>query len=136
MNQSPTMDFLTSDERDLVAADVSDLMDDPHISVAVNYLDVGAPTFTPSTGAMTANNVSHALRAVRNVLSAREVGAAQGKYQMGDVRYLLERAHLDALGIVPVTEDRITEEGMAYEFIHFDTDPLGVVWRIVARRVA
>ncbi len=134
MNQSqPIGDFLTTDEASLMSADVAGLMDDTTLSVSISYRDVGAPTFTPSTGAMTANETAYAIRAIRNVVSTRELAAALGKFQQGDVRYLIARSDLT---ITPSREDRIVDSDDTYELIDWNTDPLRLVWRVYARKVA
>lgn len=129
----PTPDFLTAGERSLIGADVAALMDDTELSVAVTYRDFVSRALTPATGAYTETYSDLAIRAVRNVLSQRELALAEGLYQAGDVRFLFARSDLT---ITPAREDRIVHGGVTYEPRTWDTDPVGAFWNVVARRVA
>lgn len=136
MNQGTdgdNMDFLTDDERALMFADVADLTTDGQLGVTLLYRDVGAPTFNPATGAHTANDVEYGAQAIRNEITAKEADVSGGQYQTGDVRYLVARA---TLPITPAREDRIVEGGDTHEIIDWRSDPVGLTWRIIARKVA
>lgn len=127
------MDFLTQEERDLILADVTDLHGDTHVAVPVTYRAAqAAPTFTPSTGVYTLNPTLYSLQAIRNLVPAREVEASHGLYQMGDLRFTIERA---ALPVEPTKDDRLVDGTAVYDLVSWDTDPVSALWRFVARKV-
>lgn len=128
----PRVDFLFPNERLLILQDVADLTTDPSVGVSVTYRRLTGRSFTPSTGANTPTYTDTALRAVRNMVSAQQVAVSNGLYQMGDVRYMIERA---ALTGDPIKEDLVVEGGVTYGLVSVDSDPLSAFWRLVARRV-
>lgn len=129
---TPTTDFLTALEATDVTNDVADLMDDTHVSRAITYRDYQSATKTVSTGAYTTTYSDSSIRGIRTEVSAREVGAGEGLYQMGDLRYLLAQSDLSA---TPVREDRIVDGTTTYEVIAWSADPVNMTWVVVARRV-
>lgn len=135
MNQGTddNMDFLLADERTLMFADVADLVTDGQLGVALLYKDVGAPVLDVTTGQYTPTVTEYAIQAVRSEVVAGEALASGGKYQMGDVRYLVARNTLTA---TPTREDRIVEGTDTYEIVDWRSDPIGLTWRIIARKVA
>ena len=131
MNTS-ALNFLTSDESDAIVGDVAALMDDTDVSRAITYRDFVSMTRTPSTGASTPSYTNYTIRGVRTDLSAREVAAGAGLYQIGDIEYIFAQSDLP---IVPHREDRIFDDPYTYEVIHWASDPLSVKHHIIARRV-
>lgn len=133
MRQS-TLDFLSTSELAGIEQDVSNLMDDSHVTVVLTYRDFQSATRTPSTGAYTATYQDTQIRGVRTSLSAREIAAGAGLYQVGDIMFLVAQSDLPNVA-APTREDRLQIEGTTYELVHWAGDPLSRTWRLVARRV-
>lgn len=130
---TPTTDYLTARESTDIGNDVADLMDDTHVSREITYRDYQSVSRTVSTGVYTTTYSDSTIRGIRTDLSAREVRAGEGLYQMGDLRYVL--AQSDLSGIAPVREDRIVDGSTTYEIIAWAADPINMMWVVVARRV-
>lgn len=130
---TPAMDYLTTRESTDIGSDIADLMDDTQVSREITYRDYQSASRTVSTGAYTTTYSDSTIRGVRTDLSAREVRAGEGLYQMGDLRYVL--AQSDLSGITPVREDRIVDGSTTYELIAWSADPISMMWVVVARRV-
>ena len=129
---TPVVDYLTTRESTDITNDVADLMDDTQVSRAITYRDYQSATKTVSTGAYTTTYSDASIRGIRTEVSAREVGAGEGLYQMGDLRYLLAQSDLSA---TPTREDRIVDGSTTYEVIAWEADPISMTWTIIARRV-
>ena len=128
-----SFNFLTTAERALMQQDGSDLTTNPILSPPITYRSYQSRTFTPSTGAYVATYGDTTVGAIRSELSSREVAASQGLYQQGDLRFVILRA---ALTPAPGKEDKIIADGAEYDVKGWDSDPIALLWRIVARRVA
>lgn len=128
----PRVDFLFPSERLLILQDAADVTGDPSLGISVTYRHLTGRSFTPSTGAMTPTYTDTTLSAIRNVISAQQVAVSNGLYQMGDIRYLIERADLAS---DPGKEDQIVEGGVTYGIVSVDSDPVSAFWRVVARRL-
>jgi hypothetical protein len=127
-------DFLFPTEAAMIAADVVALAADPQGPGAdITYRRFLSRTFTPSTGSYSPTYADLATRAVRNVVSAQQIAAAQGLYREGDIRFLIPRANLAA---EPNKEDVIVQGAASYSLVQWDSDPVSAFWRIVARLVA
>jgi len=124
-------DFLTVEELASMHADVTDLTVDPQIAPPVTYRAFQSQTFTPSTGSYTPTYADTVVGAVRNHIPTKEVVASQGTYQQGDLEFIIHRA---ALATAPAKEDRIVDGTTTYGLISVDSDPIALLWRIVARR--
>ena len=129
---TPTTDYLTARESTDITNDVADLMDDTNVSRAITYRDYQSVSRTVSTGVYTTTYTDSEIRGIRTELSAREVRAGEGLYQMGDLRYVLAQSDLSA---TPVREDRIVDGTTTYELIAWSADPINMVWTVIARRV-
>jgi len=127
-------DFLSTTEVADIERDVSDLMDDVHLSVVLTYRDFLSMTRTVSTGAFTPAYQDTQIRGIRNEVSAREVAAGAGLYQVGDIAFLVAQSDLPNV-TAPVREDRLQVEGTTYELVHWSGDPISRLWRLIARRV-
>ena len=128
-----TSDFMTPLELALVTSDVTGLTSDPQTSVEVTYRDFQSRTLNRGTGAVVETYTDQSgLRGIRNSLSARQVTAGEGLYQMGDVKFMFSRS---LLTLSPAREDRIVEGSATYELVSWDSDPLSALWNIVARVV-
>lgn len=127
------LDFLTPGERSMILSDVTTLMGDVQLSRSVTYKAFQSQTFSPSTGTYTPNTTDTVMRMIRNELSGREVEASRGLFQQGDIRFLAERAAFPA---DPGKEDLIVDNGVTFNLIAWDSDPLSAFWRIIARQVA
>lgn len=128
-----TLDMLLAAERTEISDSLADLIDDTHVSAAITYRDWQSKTRTPSTGAFTNTYTDYSIRAVRGELSAREVQAGAGLYQVGDIEFMIAQSDLS---ITPHREDRITSGSTTYEVIDWKADPLDMTWTVIARRVA
>jgi hypothetical protein len=124
--------YLSAGDRAQMASDLTALTADVRLGVAVTYRDHTGRTFTPSTGAYAGTYTETAIRAVRTLLTDKELRAGDGAYQAGDVVFLFDRV---SLTVTPAREDRIVQGGVTYEVLASDTDPAGLLWRIVARKV-
>ena len=129
---TPTTDYLTAREATDITNDVADLMDDTNVSRSITYRDYQSVSRTITTGAYTTTYTDSEIRGIRTELSAREVRAGEGLYQMGDLRYVLAQSDLS---VTPVREDRIVDGTTTYELIAWSADPINVVWTVIARRV-
>ena len=129
----PKTDFLSGEELTQVGADIVDLLGDTQISAAITYRRFTGNAFTPATGANTPSYTDTSLRAIRNAIPAREVAASEGLYKMKDLRFIIARAELSG---EPTKDDRIVDGSDTYDLVDWDSDPVGVLWRIVARKVA
>jgi hypothetical protein len=131
---TPSTIFLTAGERAIIAADVVALIDDAQLSIAVSYGVYAGRSLNPATGAVTESRPVTSVRAIRNLLTAREIAAGAGLYQAGDVRFMLKAADLAAR---PKREDRLTStaDALTYEPVTWNLDPLGLIWNVVAREV-
>jgi hypothetical protein len=124
------MDFLTAEEKLLMQTDATDLIGDLELSPPITYRAHGGQTFVPSTGQVIVTWTDFTIGAIRNELSAREVAASNGLYQMGDLRFLIRRS---LLPVTPDKEDRIIVDGVTYEIVSWGSDPIELFWRMVAR---
>lgn len=129
----PHTDFLFGSELAQIRQDVTDLFADSELAVSITYRSFQGSVFTPGTGAYTKTFTDTSLTAVRNMVPEREVVAGQGLFQAGDLRFIVARALLPAS---PAKEDELVDGSSTYNVISWDTDPLGALWRIVARKVA
>jgi hypothetical protein len=128
-----TTDFVTPAEAALIRADAAALVADVHLRTLVTYKKAGTPVFIPSTGAETNSYTDYIIGGVRSIVTEREAALSDGRYQAGDVRYTFERA---SLPITPGDEDLILEGSTTYKVKTWNTDPLSVLWNIVAGRVS
>src|SRR3990172_3704055 len=107
-------------------------MDDTQVSRAITYRDYQSVSHTVSTGTYTPTYTDLSVRGVRTGLSAKEVAAGAGVYQMGDLWDFLAQSGLSA---TPTREDRIVDGSTTYEVIAWEADPISMTWTIIARRV-
>jgi len=129
----PTATFLPQADRDQIQADAEALFVDARVIVPVTYRDFLGETFDPETGVKARTYTDLALNAIRNAVPAREVQAAAGLYATGDLQFTLVRRLLGA--ITPTRDDLLVDGTTTYDLISWDSDPLGLLWRIVARKV-
>jgi len=127
------IDFLTPAERAVIIGDVEGLTTDTEVGVAGTFRKFQGRTFTPSSGASTSTFVDYPISSIETYLTTSEVRASNGLFQTGDVRLALARS---LLAVEPNDEDRIVHRGATYNLIHWNTDPLGIFWRIVCRRIS
>ena len=109
------------------------LVNDLDIGLSVVYRSFQGETFTPSTGAGTSTFTDYTIQIIQNAISAGEIRAAGGLYQMGDIRFLIARS---TLPVSPSKEDLILLGAETYNLVKWDTDPLNLLWRLVARKVS
>lgn len=129
----PRLDFLLGEELAQIGDDVTGLLADPQLSVAVTYQDFQSTTVNPGLGTDVRTYTDSSIRAIRNAVPSREVQASGGLYQMGDLRFMVARSDLP---ITPNSEDRLVDGALTYNLVSWDTDPLAKLWRLVARLVA
>lgn len=128
------MDFLSVGERAAILSDVAGIVDDTHISLAITYRDFQSVSRTPSTGANTPVFTDVTTRAIRSELTASQVRAGAGLYEIGDVEFFI--AQSDLSGITPFRQDEVVCEGTTFKLMSWKGDALGAFWRIIGRRVA
>ena len=128
--RSLTTDFLTPAEAALIRADAAALVADPQVRTLVTYRQFGTVVYNPSTGTETITTTDYVVGAIRSIITEREAALSQGRYQTGDIKYTFERA---SLPITPSDEDVIIEGASTYKVRDWSTDPLSVLWNIVAR---
>lgn len=126
------IEFLSTAERTMMTADALGLTTDLDIAVAITYRDLQSTTFSPSTGAQVPVYTDYNITVVQNDLPEMEVQASDGLYQMGDFRLIIPRS---VLAISPNKEDIIVIDGITYSIISVGTDPIRLLWRIVARKM-
>lgn len=127
-----TTEFMTPFEAAVIRADAAALVADQEVRVLVTYRQHGTSTFNPSTGTETSTSTDYVVGAVRSVVTEREATLAEGRYQAGDVKYTFDRA---SLTITPGDEDVIIEGDETFKVKVWMTDPLSVLWNVVATRV-
>jgi hypothetical protein len=127
------MDFLTVGERALMQQDGTDLLANIRLAPPITYRSFVSRVFTPSTGATTATYDDTVLGAIKSDLSAREVAASGGLYQQGDLNFVILRA---ALAPAPGKEDKLLVDGAEYDVRSWASDPINLLWRLIARRSA
>lgn len=126
------IEFLSTYERALIGADAVGLTTDTDIAVSITYRDLQSSTFTPSTGLQTPTYTDYAITAVQNDMPEGEVKASEGLYQMGDFKLIIPRS---VLPITPNKEDVIVIDGVNYSIVSSQTDPIRLLWRLVARKM-
>jgi hypothetical protein len=127
------MDFLSPYELAQMTSDAADLVGDAEVGLAATYRKFVSTVFTPSTGLSVPSYTDYAVDLIRNDLSAGEVRASNGLYQIGDVRFTIARALLTP---VPGKEDLVVLGGDTYNVVHWSSDPIGLLWRLVGRLVS
>lgn len=129
---SPTPDLLTADELTNVKADLSAIIDDAQLSVALTYKAFSSQTRTLGTGALTITTTNTSLRAIKRIFSVREIAASGGLIQEGDIEYLIDAADLSA---EPKTNDQITEGSTTLSVIRWRKDDFGISYLVQVRKV-
>lgn len=127
-----TTDFVSAGELTEIQAVVGEVMDDVQVRTSVTYRDYTGATHTPRTGAYTPAYTDTTCGAIRSDLGAREIAVSGGLYEQGDVTFLLAQADV---AVTPTREDRVVCDSLTYEVIDWRKDPLGLTWRLIARRV-
>jgi len=126
------MDFLSEFERDLIASDLSDIVTDPSISGTVLYQrNTGKADFDPSTGRQEVQFAKQWIRAIRAPISEKQIQLSDGKYQSGDIRYMIR--YTDVTN--PSKDDRIVDESKTMYAIDILTDPLRIFHSLITRNL-
>lgn len=131
MTPLPAPPFLLPSELTQMSVDAAALLADPQITVPVTYKDLLSEAFVPATGVKTRTYVDYACRALRNAVPAREVAGAPGLYETGDLRFTVLRVALG--GNTPSRDDLLVDGALTYDIVSWDSDPVSLLWRIVAR---
>jgi len=124
-------DLLSQDERDLMASDFADIVDDCTLQHLITYRELtGSGTFNPSTGKKEPTFNDFEVPTFRQPIATDEF-AVEG-YELGDARYLIRKA--DFLPTVfPKTEDRMIDGTETRFIVEVREDPLGIFYSIVSR---
>lgn len=126
-------DFLTTKEKTLITDDFNDLINDASVGVSITYRPFSSKAaFSPSTGRVIETySADQTINAFRTPVSEREVELSNGKYQVGDWRYLIRVTDV----ATPKKDDRIIDGSITRYLISFGTDPLRTYHSIAARNL-
>jgi hypothetical protein len=132
-------DFLTQEERALMAQDIWDMVTDPQIGATVlysSYINTGA--FNPATGQVSTNYAGTWIYAMRMRLTdgeydpnLRTQALPDSRYQLGQFSYLIPVAEI---GIVK-KDDKITDEGIEQYVTDYETDAVGIFHSVIVRNL-
>lgn len=129
---SPTPDLLTADELTNIKADLSAIIDDVQLSVALTYKAFSSQTRTLGTGVLAITTTNTTLRAIKRTFSVREVASSGGLIQLGDLEYVIDAADL---GAEPKTSDQVTEGSTTVNVMRWRKDDFGISYLVQVRKV-
>lgn len=125
-------DFLTKQEKDLIKKDVSDLIDDKHISDPITYYEfLSTGTFDPATGKKANVFGTIEINAVHMPISSKEITETGGFYQLGDAKYIIKRADVGT----PKVDDRL-KDGVVKHVFSVVSDPLDIYHIVIVRNLS
>lgn len=132
------MDFLTQQERNLMASDIIDLTTDPQMRGTVLYKSYsGVARFSPISGSISATYAGTWISVIRVPIDEREIevtggaGVPDSRYQLGDYSYLVP---VSVLGIVK-KDDRIVDGGIERYVYEYKTDAINIFQSILVRNL-
>ena len=121
------MAILTDAEYD---ADLLLAIDDSPAAFVLHQ--AGAVGFNPATGAATPASTPHNIKGMREELSVKEIGESHGRYEFGDVRFIVRG--IDA-GYQITARDWIVDIGLTFELVSVELDPTHRVWFLIGREI-
>lgn len=126
-------DFLTAKEKTLITDDFNDLISDASIGVSITYRPFSSKAaFSPSTGRVVETFASdQTVNAFREPLSDHEIEVSNGKYQVGDWRYMIRVTDV----ATPKKDDRVIDGSTTRYVVNWGTDPLRVFHALVVRNI-
>lgn len=126
------MDFLTAREKTLITEDFGDLTNDTQTGISVTYKSfTSKAAFNPQSGSIVSTYASSTIQAFRSPLTDKEVFESGGRYQLGDIRYLVAVSDISN----PKKDDEITDSGKLRLVYEHSTDPLSIFHSIIARNL-
>ena len=126
------LDFLTTDELDLIQSDLMDLVTDPQTGGSVIYQSfVSRGTFDPNTRRITENFAGTWVNIYNRPISEDEVSNAGGRYQLGDYIYYVPVE----LITLPKKDDRLVDGGQTRYVVGFSTDSIETYHSLVCRNL-
>ena len=126
------MDFLTTAERSLMQSDFSDMVTDPSVGGTIQYWRCTAlSAFDPTSGSVSATFEKTWISMLRAPISEKQLQLSDGKYQTGDIRYMIRYSDITQ----PGKDDRIVDESKTMYAIDILTDPLRIFHSVIARNV-
>ena len=125
-------DFLTAEERKVMAEDFQDIVEDPAIGAEITYRAFNSKgTFSPTSGSILDNTTDYSIYALRAPISERQLTISNDKYQVGDIRYMVPYNDIPS----PKKDDRIIDGTNTLYVVDTLTDPLSVFRSIIARNL-
>lgn len=126
-------DFLTTKEKTLFTDDFNDLISDASVGVSITYRPFSSKAaFAPSSGRVAETySTDQTINAFRVPVSDREVELSNGKYQVGDWRYMIRVVDVSTVK----KDDRLIDSGITRYIVNFNHDSLRIYHSIVARNL-
>lgn len=125
-------DFLTGIEKTLMTDDFADFVGDGQIRVSITYKAFSSKgTFSPSGGSVAITYSDSTVNAIRIPISDREIELSNGKYQVGDYRYMIKVSDI----ATPKKDDRIVDGSITRFLVSWTTDLLRIFHSIVTRNL-
>lgn len=116
----------------MMVSDFSDIVGDPSIGGTINYRRmVSRGTFSPSSGSIAITFSDNWINALRAPVSEKQIELSDGKYQTGDIRYMIAYANMTN----PGKDDRIVDEGKEMFTVDILTDPLRIFHSVITRNL-
>ena len=113
--KSISVDILTSKEKNRIATDVGNLINDSQLCTPVILCKITDDTYNPDTGITTASIERDSVNAIRGEFSLKELSYWQGTIEIGDAVFLLKKSdYIDDLGADLDREDEILEARYDY----------------------
>ena len=123
-------DFLTANEKTMIAEDIDAATADSQISESITYSALGTSSYNAASGVMDRNDTDSTINAIKGAISTKEIADSNGLLSIGDIRWLIDRADLTT---TPTIGDRITYGSDIYEVVAYEAGQLDKHWRITTR---
>lgn len=126
-------DFVTANEKTLMTADFKDLIGDASVGVSITYQPFSSKAaFSGTTGKVVETyGANQTINAFRAPLTDEEIANSNGKYQVGDWRYMIRTADVATVK----KDDRLVDSGTTRYVVNFAYDPLYIFHSLVVRNI-
>ena len=126
-------DFLTVEEKQLIADDFTDMADDEQMGVEITYRKfISKGALDPITRTIAETYTDVTINALRFPLLESEMLKSGGRYQEGDVQYLIKATDVPT----PTKDDRIVDGTATRYVFQSDVDILSTFVSIIARKIS
>ena len=126
-------DFLTIEEKQLMVDDFHDMINDDQVGISITYKTfVSKGVFDPITGKVVPVFTDTVIQAIRMPITEKEVSDSGGRYQAGDLRYLIRTVDVPA----PKKDDRLVDGVATRYVIESSTDTLRVFHSVIVRNLS